>query len=115
MQKLTIKPNLAVFISGKRSDNVYIAGGITGVEDYKSKFAAVAEKLRSKGKNPCNPAEIDLGEGAEWEDYMRVCIPILCQCGTIVMLNNWEESRGAKMELRIALELGIRVKWEGYI
>jgi hypothetical protein len=44
-----------------------------------------------------NPAV--LPEGFEWEDYMAICIPMLTCCEYIVMLDGWQKSQGARVEL----------------
>jgi hypothetical protein len=38
---------------------------------------------------------------------MKICIRELTSCYAIYLLPNWYQSRGAKLEARIALELGL--------
>lgn len=75
-------------------------------------FSCVALSLIFQGYEPVNPASIDFGpdetENATWEDYMRVCLPMLATCDYIFLLSGWEKSRGARLEKQIADALGIR-------
>jgi len=87
---------------------IYISGAMTGIADLnKPAFDAEAARLRALGYHVENPAEVQLPAGATWSDYMRADIPLLCQCDTIVMLDGWTASRGAVLEHRIALDLGM--------
>ena len=94
---------------GKR---VYIAGRITGVPLFKLCFSVAAFTLVFRGYEPVNPASIDFGpdetKNATWEDYMRVCLPMLATCDYIYLLPGWEDSRGARLEKQIADALGIK-------
>nr|DAK37841.1 MAG TPA: Blasticidin M [Caudoviricetes sp.] len=92
---------------GKR---VYIAGRITGVPLFKLSFSIAAFTLAFRGYEPVNPASIDFGPEVEasWEDYMRVCLPMLATCDYIYLLPGWEDSRGARLEKQIADALGIK-------
>ena len=94
---------------GKR---VYIAGPISGSEFFRIHFSCVALSLIFRGFEPVNPAAIDFGpdesKNASWEDYMRVCLPMLATCDYIFLLSGWEKSRGARLEKQIADALGIK-------
>lgn len=94
---------------GKR---VYIAGRITGVPLFKLSFSIAAFTLVFRGYEPVNPASIDFGpdetEKATWEDYMRVCLPMLATCDYIYLLPGWEDSRGAVLESRSPTPWGSR-------
>lgn len=89
----------------------YISGKITGVERTAEKqFQAVEDKLTAKGFKVINPFKLDHNHDKTWESYMKVCIAALVNCDVIVMLPNWQNSPGAKIELQIALNLGIEVE-----
>lgn len=93
------------------SKTIYLSGGISNVPDYRERFAREANRLDAAGWLVVNPAELDLGPGATWVDYMKLCIPMLCPCNEIYMLPNWDKSAGAREERRIAKMLGIPVRY----
>ena len=93
---------------------VYIAGGITGVENYKARFAAAKRMLLRKGEDRLNsvaryygtpradsvlnPAELpeDLPDSV----YMDVCLALINKADLVVFLPGWEQSRGASLEMQ---------------
>ena len=96
---------------------VYIAGKITGNENYKAEFAEAEKKLRALGHIPLNPAV--LPEGMETADYMRICLAMLDSAdaialmlnwtgspGAIALMLNWTGSPGANIELSLAMYTG---------
>jgi hypothetical protein len=89
---------------------VYISGPMSGYPDYnRPAFHKAAEELRAQGHEPLNPAELDLGEGATWQEYMRADIRMLTYADAIYLLDGWEASRGATFEKYVADTLGIPV------
>ena len=87
----------------------YIAGPMTGLPGLNyAAFNAMAAKLRAQGHHVENPAEAV--ECDSWEAYMRLAIAQLVTCDTIVLLLGWGDSRGAKIEYRLAGDLGLRIK-----
>lgn len=94
---------------------LYISGPMTGLPDLnKPAFHGEAARLRALGFEVVDPAELDLGPDATWNDYMRKDIAKLVECDGIVMLRNWSRSLGASIERRIAVDLGLKVfnAWE---
>ncbi len=75
---------------------VYISGGITGVADYKARFAAAEKRLKEKGYIVLNPAV--LPEGLTHEAYMQICLPMVRVADAIYLLADWQESPGATAE-----------------
>mgnify|MGYP003314929645 CR=1 FL=1 len=88
---------------------IYISGKITDNANYKADFEAAELALKIAGFQPVNPAEEHLPDGATWADYMRHDIKLLCDCDAIYMLNGWRESAGAKIEHKLARDLGIEI------
>jgi hypothetical protein len=90
---------------------VYISGGITGVSNFKELFKNKQIELEGLGYETVNPAELDyvMPKTATWQEYMSICIPLLKMCDYIVMLENWEKSKGATAELEFANKNGILV------
>lgn len=93
----------------------YISGPITGIayEDAVAAFSAAEKRLNRAGiTDVVNPVTLcPQDEGKRWEDYMSRCLAEIPYCGSIYMLRGWERSRGARVELATARELGLGI-WE---
>lgn len=90
---------------------------MTGIKDFNyPEFNRVANGLRSAGHKVINPVEICShldGTNATWKDYIDVCIPAVDKCHTIYLLNGWETSKGARLELKRAIELNLKIIQQG--
>lgn len=91
----------------------YIAGPMTNYKKYNyPMFERAAEFVRNEtGGKVISPHEMDHGDGGmlgtiPWEEYIRTDLEALLTCDAIVLLPDWEASRGARLEYRIAAELG---------
>ena len=95
----------------KKTQELYIAGPMTGMKDFnRPAFNAAAKFLVRRGFKPLNPAWLDHGEaGGVWEDYLKRDIPHLLKCDGVVVLPGWDTSRGAKLEVRVAREVGMPI------
>lgn len=85
---------------GGITTRIFISGPITGHEDTaKGRFDTAAREIRKTGHEPINPYYIGWTfEGGTHTEYMSVCIPLLELADAILMLEGWEESRGARAE-----------------
>lgn len=91
---------------------IYLAGPMTGIHEYNfPAFHAEAARLRAEGHDVVNPAEVVTDTSVSWEDCMRVDIPHLLTCEAICFLPGFENSKGARLERRIALDLGMTVMY----
>jgi len=90
---------------------VYISGMITGLkhDQYRKNFKNAVKHLKEEGHDPLDPSELGKPEHHSWDYYMRKAIPQLCECEGIYMLEGWEHSKGARLELRIARDLNMYV------
>lgn len=95
-------------------NRIYLSGPMTGLpkNNYPAFFAA--EKIVGR-KFPdatiLNPARnLDGNRSYPREVYLRLDLLGLAKCDGIVMLEGWEKSYGARMELLIACELEIK-RW----
>lgn len=90
---------------------VYVSGPMTGVPELNHPaFNKLAETLRAEGKTVFNPAEVAGADNWVWGDYMRVDLKALMDCTEICMLPGWEKSRGARLEIYVAMALGMSVR-----
>lgn len=108
---------------------IYLSGPISGLdyEDAKERFE-IAEnrykkilggnvKVYNPMKDPDNMHTYAMMEkclitkSEAWKMFMRNCIGWLVKCDSIVMLEGWEDSRGATEERRIAMMLGMTVHY----
>lgn len=94
---------------------VYISGQISGLPKfwYESKFLEAELYNIDLGRNPINPLYLKpfLGIKKYWF-YMISDLWALIFCDGIYMLNNWENSRGAKIEHFIAKKLKKTIIYE---
>ncbi|SEI17012.1 DUF4406 domain-containing protein [Pseudomonas asplenii] len=89
---------------------VYLCGPMTGLPDCNyPAFHAEAARLRDLGHHVENPAENPKPVRDKWELYMRMSIPQMLTCDTVATLPGWEQSKGARLEVEIATQLGLRV------
>lgn len=93
---------------------VYISGGITGVPDYKRRFARAERHLKKQGFSVINPAKMDdvLPEDCEYEDYMKIDLALLDLCDAIYLLRGWQKSCGANREYNYALNKGMSIMFQ---
>lgn len=94
---------------------VYISGPISGTNDYMERFHRAERWLRARGFEVVNPAKENakLPDGTSWETYMGESLKMLCSCDAIYMLLGWQGSRGASLELDVAIRMRKRVGVEG--
>lgn len=75
---------------------VYLAGKITGDDNYKAKFAEGEALLKSKGHIVLSPAV--LPSGLTVSDYMRICFAMIDCADKVYFLSDWFKSKGAQLE-----------------
>lgn len=91
---------------------VYLSGPMSGHPDYNRPAFFAAEQALSAVLDAdfINPACITPPKsGNQWHDYMRSSLKGMLDADVIYMLSGWEASRGAKIELELAKELGMTV------
>lgn len=88
----------------------YISGPFTAgngrtVEENIAAAVVLGQKIRRLGIAPLVPHKSILDPGPGETGYklaMRECLEQLRRCDSIVMMENWEESRGARIEKWVA-------------
>ena len=90
---------------------VYLSGAMSGKDDLNFPlFNREANRLRSMGYQVVNPAELNPDPRTPWHECMKNDLKALLDCDSIVMLEGWEDSQGAHLELHIAHRVGIKVR-----
>lgn len=97
--------------------NIYISGKITGEMPFRCtyRFGYAATKLKNEGHKVINPLEMLRGldiQGFTYEELMTICFAALSICDAIYMLEDWSESKGAKLEHQYALDKGKQVIYQ---
>jgi hypothetical protein len=85
---------------------VYIIGAVTGlpVEEVQAKFAKASLSLKNMGMLPVVPVEF-VPEDMPWNEAMKLCIRALIDCDMVLLLPDWQESKGGTLEVSIARNL----------
>lgn len=89
---------------------VFLSGAMSNLPNCNyPAFHKAAQALRARGYRVQSPAENVARPDAKWEDYMRLSLRQLLKSESIVMLDGWQDSRGATLEHQVATALGMRV------
>jgi hypothetical protein len=89
---------------------VYLSGPMSGLPEFNfPAFNAEAARLRSIGYQVVNPAEINQEEQGNWQVCMRRDIVELMSCDTLALLDGWQSSNGAHLEMHIAHRVGMLI------
>jgi hypothetical protein len=93
---------------------IYLSGKITGLtyEQAFDKFAKAEKTASALAKEVINPMTLNHNHDKSWENYMLEDIKYLFSCDSIFMLDNWNESKGARIEWFIAKEMKIEMFFE---
>lgn len=89
---------------------IYLAGKITGDNNYKAKFKRYELKYRLQGYTVLNPAILPNSSKISYDAYMRMSKAMLKECDIIVMLPDWTSSKGAIAEFAYAWNNGIKIR-----
>ena len=100
----------------KKNQGIYISGKISGLNilDAKIKFRNAEKELIDMGYfHIINPINLhSTSDLKTWEQYMIVDIEALFKCDAIYMLKDWGDSKGARVEVAIAKELGLKIIYQ---
>jgi hypothetical protein len=94
---------------------IYISGQISGLEyaDAFERFEQAENKFKDDNWDEIvNPMKLNHEHDKSWENYMLVDIKALFESDAIYMLNNWGNSKGARIERSIAIEMDIIIIYE---
>lgn len=104
---------LPAFMAGPRK-RLYLSGPMTGHAELNfPAFHAAAARLRALGYVVVNPAELNPNPKVGWHACMRADLKALLECDAICLLQGWEQSSGAHLEMHVAHRVGIRILQAG--
>jgi|SRR5690606_36031755 len=99
-----------------RKERIYLSGKITGLDEKVSKLLFKYAELEVQTVFPdfaiVNPWQITHKHDATYTDFVVRDIEELFACKAIYMLNNWTDSRGARIEHFIAKEMGLEIYYQ---
>ena len=92
--------------------NLYLAGPMTGIEEFNyPAFNAAATRLGNGGFRVLNPATIETlnrtGKPQTWGWYMRHALRMVLDADGVALLPGWESSRVATLEVKVAESLSM--------
>ena len=75
------------------------------MEEVRAKFAQAEQQIMAFGHTPVNPLNNGQPEDASWEKQMAASLGMLLESDAIYLLHDWKDSRGARVECAVAVEL----------
>lgn len=98
----------------KSPKRIYIAGCVTDggritENGYREKFDTAAAKVRILGHVPIDPTRLPHDHQRRWQDYMIEALHAMLDCDVVLALPCWKKSKGATIEVQLALRLGKEV------
>jgi len=90
---------------------IYLSGPMSGYHDMnREAFKNATLDLRQQGHEVTNPVETDCAvDSGRWSDFLKKDIALLTTCDTVVVLPGWEDSKGARLEVFTAFDLGLAI------
>src|SRR5438067_11503686 len=99
---------MRIYIAGKYSDK-----DRRKIDAYVNKADAAAREVARMGHVPFCPHKMtnywENDPVLKYEDFLRIDREWLRFCDAILLLDNWQESQGAKEEFRMAEQMGLQV------
>lgn len=87
---------------------IYISGPMTGYADFnRPAFNVAAEKVIADGNTPLNPALAP--DGLTQTEYMQLAMQQVFMADAIILLDGWNQSKGARAEYALAEKLGLDI------
>ena len=93
---------------------IYVAGKITGLDrsEAEKKFLKAKVKLVKAGHSVFIPTVLPVYEDVTHENYLHICYSIIDVCDAVYILDNWQNSIGARKELQYASDWGKEIIYE---
>lgn len=97
---------------------IYLAGPMSGIPDFNfPAFERAAKQLRDLGHDVVSPHEMHAtatsdSTQASWPQLMRQALSMMLTCDAVYLLRGWSDSKGAKIEWRLAHDLSFTVLYQ---
>lgn len=97
---------------------IYIAGPMSGIPEWNfPAFARAAAALREAGYTVVSPHEMhkssdDQSTQQPWAELMKSALRAMLTCDSIYLLHGWTNSKGARIEWRLAQDLGFNILYQ---
>ena len=101
--------------AGEKRPTIYISGQLSQgdtlppekIEANKDAFRYAAVHIARLNYGCVNPITLDHAPDDNWATCMRRCLAALMRCDYVCLLPGWEQSRGARLEVRTARDVGM--------
>ena len=109
-----------LYFKDKRGQNIFISGKVSGMdlEETRRKFFKAEQEIYdhnyfySLRREVINPMKLGLTFKDSWLKCMLVSICNLLKCKSIYMINDYQDSKGARIELWIAKVLKYKIYYQ---
>lgn len=89
---------------------IYISGPMTGMPALNfPAFHAEAARLTALGYEVVNPADLNPDPETGWQECMRADLKAMLDCDAIALLDGWQKSSGANLEMHVAHRVGMKI------
>lgn len=90
---------------------IYISGPMTGLPGKNfPAFNTEAQRLRQLGFDVVNPVDVNPDEASmTWHECLRNDLAALLTCDTLALLDGWQQSAGAHLEMHVAHRVGMEI------
>jgi len=89
---------------------IYVAGPMTGLPEFNyPAFRSAAAKLRAVGYKVEDPSANENPTPGDYHGWLRAGLAQLIRCDAVALLDGWEASGGARLEVNVGATLGMRV------
>lgn len=90
---------------------LYVAGPMTGLPEFNyPAFRYAADSLAAQGFEVEDPSLNENPTPGDYHGWLRAGLAQLIRCDGVALLDGWEASGGARLEVNVAATLGMRVK-----
>lgn len=89
---------------------IYLSGPMSGLPELNfPAFHAEAARLRTLGFEVVNPADLNPEPNTGWHECMRNDLKALLDCDALALLDGWQQSTGAHLEMHVAHRVGMEI------